>query len=43
LVEVPLRYMHTPCEVISLKDLEVAARLLAGFIERLSPDMDWTP
>ncbi|MCC6444819.1 MAG: M42 family metallopeptidase [Armatimonadetes bacterium] len=43
LVAVALRYMHTPCEVISLKDLEHTAQLLAAFVERLTPDMDWTP
>ena len=35
LVSVPLRYMHTPCEVLSLVDLENAARLCAAFIERV--------
>lgn len=43
LVSVPLRYMHTPCEVLSLTDLENAARLCAAFIERLTPGQDWTP
>lgn len=32
LVSVPLRYMHTPCEVISLTDVEYTARLLAEFV-----------
>lgn len=31
LVSVPLRYMHTSVEVIDLKDLEAAGRLLARF------------
>ncbi len=35
LVSVPNRYMHTPCEVVSLKDLENAARLIAEFIKKL--------
>lgn len=43
LVSIPLRYMHTPCEVVSLSDLENTARLLAGFIERVTPATDWTP
>lgn len=34
-VGIPLRYMHTPVEVVSLKDIERAARLIARFIERL--------
>ena len=38
LVEVPLRYMHTPVEVASLKDIQRAGRLLAGFIASLDPD-----
>ncbi len=43
LISVPLRYMHTPCEVMSLDDIENAARLMAGFVERVTPDIDWTP
>jgi endoglucanase len=43
LISAPLRYMHTPCEVINLNDIENTARLMVGFCERLTPDMDWTP
>lgn len=43
LVSVALRYMHTPCEVLSLTDLENAARLCAAFIERVTPEQTWTP
>jgi len=43
LISVPLRYMHTPCEVMSLDDIENTARLMAGFVERVTPDIDWTP
>lgn len=43
LIGVPLRYMHTPCEVMSLEDIENAARLMAGFVERVTPDVDFTP
>lgn len=43
LVSVALRYMHTPCELLSLTDLENAARLCAGFIQRVTPDMTWIP
>jgi endoglucanase len=35
LVSIPLRYMHTPCEMLALKDVEDAAKLLAAFISRL--------
>lgn len=43
LVSVALRYMHTPCEVLSLTDLENAARLCAAFIERIAPEQTWIP
>lgn len=43
LVEIPLRYMHSPCEVVSLEDVDNTARLVAGFIERVTPDVDFTP
>lgn len=43
LISVPLRYMHTPCEVMDLKDIESAAKLMAGFCERITPETDWTP
>ncbi|MEN6430286.1 MAG: M42 family metallopeptidase [Coriobacteriales bacterium] len=43
LVSVPLRYMHTPTEVLSLEDLESTARLLSTFVLRLKPDTDFTP
>jgi tetrahedral aminopeptidase len=43
LVSVALRYMHTPCEVLSLTDLENAARLCAAFAARVTEDTDWTP
>ena len=34
----PLRYMHTPVEVVALKDIQRAGRLLAAFIAILQPD-----
>jgi tetrahedral aminopeptidase len=43
LVEVPLRYMHTPCEVISLQDADWCAELLAQVCASLKPGEDWTP
>jgi len=43
LVSVALRYMHSPCETLSLADLENAARLCAAFIRRVTPEHDWTP
>jgi tetrahedral aminopeptidase len=35
---IPLRYMHTPVEVVALKDIQRAGRLLAEFIAGLEPD-----
>jgi endoglucanase len=43
LVSVPNRYMHSPNEVVSLGDLQWAARLLAAFVRRLDPDTDFRP
>lgn len=43
LLGVPLRYMHTPCEVLSLKDVEDCARLMAAYCRRVTPDTDFTP
>jgi putative aminopeptidase FrvX len=34
----PLRYMHTPVEVVAIKDIERLGRLLAEFISGLAPD-----
>jgi putative aminopeptidase FrvX len=36
-VSVPLRYMHSPVEMVQLDDLETAAKLVAAFAERLRP------
>jgi putative aminopeptidase FrvX len=35
LVGIPLRYMHTPVEVVSLKDIEQSARLIVNFLIQL--------
>ncbi|PKN88574.1 MAG: aminopeptidase [Chloroflexi bacterium HGW-Chloroflexi-8] len=37
-VSVPLRYMHTPVELIAMKDLERTGRLIAEVIARLEVD-----
>ena len=38
LISLPLRYMHTPVEEISLTDLESMARLVAEFIKHFGED-----
>ena len=43
LLGVPLRYMHTPCELMSLTDLENCARLMAAYCRRVTPETDFTP
>jgi endoglucanase len=43
LVSVPLRYMHTPVEVLNLNDLEAAAELLAAFVTDLDQTVDLIP
>jgi endoglucanase len=37
-VQVPLRYMHSPVELAQLSDIEESARLIAAFAQRLRPD-----
>ncbi len=37
LVSVPSRYMHSPVELVSLGDLDAAARLIAEFAKLLAP------
>jgi endoglucanase len=38
LVQFPLRYMHSPVEVMQLDDVQAAARLIAAFALRLAAD-----
>jgi endoglucanase len=42
-VSVPLRYMHSPNEMVSLEDLERAARILAGAARRIGETTDLIP
>ena len=39
----PLRYMHSPVEVVSMADLDNAAELLAKFVLSVERDEDFTP
>jgi len=41
LVSVPCRYMHSPVEMVSLQDIDAAARLIAAFAQRLKPDVSF--
>jgi len=43
LISIPLRYMHTPTEVLSLEDLESAVQLLARFVLDLAPATSFIP
>ena len=43
LVSIPTRYMHSPVELISLKDAENAARLLAEWLCTLKPGVSFIP
>jgi endoglucanase len=38
LVSVPCRYMHSPVELVSVADMDAAARLIAAFAQRLSAE-----
>jgi putative aminopeptidase FrvX len=40
-VSVPVRYMHSPVEMVSLADITVAAELIAAFARRLTPGMSF--
>jgi tetrahedral aminopeptidase len=43
LISIPLRYMHTAVETVSLEDVENVSRLIAAFIMRVNADTDFTP
>jgi putative aminopeptidase FrvX len=40
LVSIPLRYMHSPVEMVDLGDVEATVELLAAFAGRLKKDID---
>ena len=39
-VSIPLRYMHSPVEMVDLRDLEACVELIAAFGRRLDDDVD---
>ena len=41
LVSVPCRYMHSPIEMVSIADVDGAARLIAAFARRLEPGVSF--
>jgi putative aminopeptidase FrvX len=43
LLSVPLRYMHTPSEVLRLADVEATIDHVCAFRRRVRPDTDFTP
>jgi endoglucanase len=43
LVKIPLRYMHTPVETVSLGDLENAARLIVAALEKITSREEFIP
>ncbi len=43
LISVPLRYMHSPNEMVSLDDVAATARLMAAFCRTVAADSDFVP
>lgn len=43
LVSIPLRYMHSPNEIISLKDIQSAISVIAAFCKNINGDTDLIP
>lgn len=42
-ISIPNRYMHSPNEMITLSDVEHAARLIAAFVRSLTPETSFIP
>jgi putative aminopeptidase FrvX len=43
ILSVPLRYMHTPSEVVCLDDVQATIDLVCEYCRRVRPDTDFTP
>ena len=42
-VSIPLRYMHTPSEIVAVDDLDRTVELLAHAIAAMKPGQKWIP
>ena len=43
LISFPNRYMHTPIEIVSLRDIGNAVKLAGEFVKKLHDKIDFTP
>lgn len=43
LISIPLRYMHSPCEIVSLSDLDFCVKLLAKTVMKITPRTNFVP
>ena len=43
LVSIPLRYMHTPSEIVSVDDLDRTVELIAHAVAGMKPGQSWIP
>jgi len=41
IVQIPLRYMHSPVELVQLSDVEACARVIAAFAQKLTADVSF--
>lgn len=42
-LSIPVRYMHTPSEVLCLDDVQACIRLMCAYCRMVRPDTDFTP
>jgi endoglucanase len=43
IIGIPNRYMHTPAELVSLKDVQWASQLIAEWVATLTPETSFIP